>query len=548
MPLIDYLLDNSSEYQPNKLQEPEKDLEEGIHGELEEELTLKKDDKEILKITKEWANKYERYEKDIEKKQKVCENYWLGKQNHQAFLKTEESNYVNNLIFEALETFLPQATRANPEPYIYEEGGDQDNIPFAKKVKHELGDIADKQVLRLKIKKATRFWSLYFLGVMKVGYSENGVTLSSIRPQNLILDPDATIEEGVYRGQYIGERITMTAQELTERFPNKASAIKEKVKDKMATSVVYTEWWNGEELYFTFEKIVLGKFKNPHYNYEGENHFNRPQNPYSFLTVFNLGKQPHDETSLIYQNISQQNLINKRLRQIDMNADRQNNGIAVSGDYFDKEQASQAAETVAEGGYLWQPSGDVRAGVQQLQAPSLTADIFNQLVDMRRELKNIFGISGLTPEGIQQDRTVSGKIISQQVDTSRIGGGVTEYIEQMADRVYNLMYQMILVYEPEKFDAFETVPVIISVKEGTLIPKDDLTKRNEAIDLWNAGALDPLSLAERLEIGDPEEFVQRLITWQSNPGSLLQSEEGGQQMLPQPEQQPVEQPLPVNQV
>ncbi|MEK7091755.1 MAG: hypothetical protein AAB900_02080, partial [Patescibacteria group bacterium] len=58
---------------------------------------------------------------------------------------------------------------------------------------------------------------------------------------------------------------------------------------------------------------------------------------------------------------------------------------------------------------------------------------------------------------------------------------------------------------------------IVSVKEGSLIPKDRLTERNEAIDLWGAQAIDPLTLAERLEDPNPQEFTKRLVLWKLNP-------------------------------
>lgn len=54
----------------------------------------------------------------------------------------------------------------------------------------------------------------------------------------------------------------------------------------------------------------------------------------------------------------------------------------------------------------------------------------------------------------------------------------------------------------------------VTVKEGSLIPKDPLTKRNEAIQLWGAGAIDPRTLFDRLEYSDPNESAKQLILWQ----------------------------------
>ena len=110
------------------------------------------------------------------------------------------------------------------------------------------------------------------------------------------------------------------------------------------------------------------------------------------------------------------------------------------------------------------------------------------------------------------------------MDSSRIGGGITEYIEHVADSIYNLWVQMMFVYydqehfvtsagavsgmelftlRNDKFALLQTLD--ITVKEGSLVPKDPLTQRNEAIDLWSANAIDPLSLYKKLDFPDPAE-------------------------------------------
>ena len=79
-------------------------------------------------------------------------------------------------------------------------------------------------------------------------------------------------------------------------------------------------------------------------------------------------------------------------------------------------------------------------------------------------------------------------------------------------------------------NTFETVEIqnsdlnrklTVSVKEGSMIPKDPLTQANQAIDLFQAGALDPITLHERLDDPNPRETVKKLVTFQSNPSSLF---------------------------
>ncbi len=91
----------------------------------------------------------------------------------------------------------------------------------------------------------------------------------------------------------------------------------------------------------------------------------------------------------------------------------------------------------------------------------------------------------------------------------------------------------------------------ITVKEGSLIPKDPLTQRNEAIDLWSANAIDPLTLYKKLDVPNPQEATNQLILWQMlqkgqiQPQMYLESfavagQTPGQ--MPQPGALPTEQP------
>ena len=71
----------------------------------------------------------------------------------------------------------------------------------------------------------------------------------------------------------------------------------------------------------------------------------------------------------------------------------------------------------------------------------------DNLNDARQLAANLYGTSGSTPESLSDTDTVRGKIlINQLADASRIGGGVSEFIEQMADTWYNKVLQIMYVY------------------------------------------------------------------------------------------------------
>lgn len=511
-------------------------------------------EEEIIDLTQNWKKTYDGYYKDIEATQDSAFAYWIGKQGGSDDTMDQIAGraIVDNRIFNALETFLPIATRANPEPLVTADNS-PDGQQLAKDTKDALVHLADKLKLRMKLKGATRNWALMRLGVIAMDYDylTDEIDIRVVHSKRIMLDPDGYIDDaGIFRGTWVGEPQPFTAKTLNEMFPGKKKEISEKAKGKKGTKLEIVKWWyKGTDVFFTLDSLVLAKRKNPHWNWDGEikrpdpntgaeisvevqgtNHFPTPMAPYIFLSVFKTGLQPHDDTSLILQNLTLQDQVNKRMRQIDKNVDSQNNGIIVDGRVFDQAQAAEAASGLRRGAAI-RTMGDVNTTIKRDPAPALAGDIFNMLAISKSELDSVFGISGATPEGIKKEDSVRGKILTSQMDSSRIGGGITEYIEQVADTCYNWMVQMMMVhYDNEHYinllgaevgqemivlkNTRFTTPLTVTVKEGSLIPKDPLTQRNEAIDLWSANAIDPLNLYKKLEFPDPVGATNQLILWQ----------------------------------
>ena len=124
-------------------------------------------EQEILELVADWKKTYSVYYDDVKKTQDLSYNYWVGRHRREeqytlANLTTPDKNVTDNLIFEAVETFLPIATRANPDPIV-----NADESEFGQKigraVKLALVKWADDEKLRRRLAKATRHWTLYRL-------------------------------------------------------------------------------------------------------------------------------------------------------------------------------------------------------------------------------------------------------------------------------------------------------------------------------------------------------------------------------------------------
>jgi len=546
------------------------DTQEGVISEKLPELKLDMEDKDIIELTEKWEKSWNGSEAKTkwEKKAQENEKYWLGEHfNRPDADKTRA--IVDNVIFESLETYLPQVTRRNPEPMV-SLAAIEDETPeaqqFAKALQNELGDLADELKLRLKLKKAARHWAISLLGAAKMGWDLNKdiPTVRIIRAQKLILDPDATIDEDGYTGDRIGEYRKMAASTILKIVSDDENATKvmtDLVGDKTATEVQFIEWWTPTYMCWTMGKNVLLKRKNPHWNYETEtpamaddqgmtpvdengepvmdtapglNHFAIPKIPYLFLSVFNLGKQPVDDTSLIGQNLSNQDRVNKRIKQIDKNADSMNGGVVVSlaRSGLSKEQAKGVTEALRKGGTVAIPDGAPDEAIRRIPGQGLPADVYNDLVDVRNRTKDIFGTRGSSAAGLESDTTVRGKLMNRNLDTDRIGGGVSEYLEQLADEIYNWLVQLLYVYD-DRFQGKQAPKVCVSVKEGSLLPKDSTTIANQAIELAGAGKMSTIDLYKRLDYPNPEELAANVWLEVNAPEVLYADNPKVQQVMQQ---------------
>lgn len=538
------------------------DTKVGIVSEKLPELTLTMPDADLVKLldTYEKVWKESPAKQDWEKQIEENEKYWLGKHFD---TPTADKNraMVDNLIFESLETYLPLMTRRNPEPLVTLDSSELDSsgnetpvqTKYVAKVKAKLADLADKNKLRLKLKKGARHWAIYQLGVAKFGWDLNKdlPSVRVIRPKKIILDPEATIDEDGYTGNRVGEYRKMTASrilaiigtqddvtdETTGEIKTKGNGeavtkIKEKVKDELETEIQFIEWWTPEYLCWKLDSTILFKKKNPHWNYDttpvqgsvddygnetpavgeikGINHLPAPEMPYKFISIFNLGDQPMDKTSLIGQNLSNQDSINKRNKQIDKNVDRMNGGMVVSlaRSGLTQPQAKGVSEALRKGGVVVIPDGSPREAIDTYSPPALPSDVFGDLNDKRVRMRDIFGTRGSSAAGLSTEDTVRGKILNVGTDTDR-AGGLSEYLEQWSDDIYNWFVQLLYVYDPAFQFVEGAVPpkIIVSVKEGSLLPKDSSSIANQALELAKINRISNLDLYKRLEWPNPEELA-----------------------------------------
>ncbi len=524
---------------------------EGVEGDYLDVLDLPMSDDELIDLSVEWLGKHDGYYPKVKPRQEKNKVYYVGKQRADA---TQTDRVVSsNLIFQAEETFIPQALSKNPEPVVFSDNTEEGKLA-SNGLKTMLQYHADVLCLRRKLGVMVRHWSIYFMAVVKHGWDTkvNDIKTEIRKPQNFIVDPDGYIDEyGNYVGAFLGEKIESSAQKLMELYPKHKAYILIKCDGKLGTQMVRTEWWTDDYCFTTFQDKVLEKHKNEYFNYDKEeqtkdgiltqsatpgiNHFGTPKMPYTFLSVFSLQERPHDITNLIEQSIPNQDKINDRDRQIDKNLANGNNSIVLSKLHgWNSENAAEGAQAIENGDPILGPGEVDDRSIRRLPAAPLPSGVLESQQRNEDKLMGIFGTTGLSAQPNTEDQTARGMILNQSHDSSRIGGGIGDALEQVADNIFNWWVQLYYVFYDEPHygaimgngQAVEQVKLqsaelnrhfVISVAPNSMQPKDEVSQMNQALERWNNQAIDPIGFMKEINDPDPMNSAKRLVLWSTNP-------------------------------
>lgn len=538
---------------------------EGIESEKFDVLDVTMTDEELLKLRDDYEKRYAPYEGRLKPRVEKIRNSYVGKKADGQYLVDTDIPISANLQFEALETFLAAALSKNPQPVVYCDNTPEGN-EIATSVKTMLQFHSDQLVIKRKLALMVRQWGMNLLGVLKPGWNRklNDVTLDNRKIQDYVFDPDGFVDAYGNFSSWYGERITITAEKLIEEFPKHKTYIGLMCDGKLGTEVTYTEWWpNDEYCFYSFKEIVLDKHKNQYFKYQESatdmmgqpvvdpitgqeqmsqpaNHFAHPLKPAIFLSVFSLQEHPHDITSLMEQNIPQQNKITRRTDQIDANVAASNNGWALSEDNFNQETGKQAATARKKGNPILIPSGGpIDKAIVPLPAQGLPEAIFNEIEIAKNDLRQSWGIQGITAQPADEDQTARGMILNQAHDSSRIGGGIGDAIEQVADNLFNWLVQLYAVfYDEQHFAAvmgnakaveYKVLSnqdfgrqLIISVAPDSMKPKDEVTQMNLAQALFDKGAIGPKTLLKMVDFPDVDESAADGVLFHLDPQAYFQ--------------------------
>jgi hypothetical protein len=208
-----------------------------------------------------------------------------------------------------------------------------------------------------------------------------------------------------------------------------------------------------------------------------------------------------------------------------------------SEDNFNQETGKQAYDALTKKGHggVLVPSSEKGSGAQgavvRLDAPAFPDSAFQEVEMTENHIRSRWGTQGIASQQPKADETARGMTLNQQRDTSRIGGGIGDIIEQsVAKPACDWLVQLYHVfYDEPHFGAVLgsgaatqyvelqaqdiNQQLIVGITANSMQPKDQISEGNQAMTLAQGGFIGPKTLLETLNFPDPDDAASDGAFW-----------------------------------
>lgn len=492
--------------------------------------------------------------------------YWLGEQIDETLLLPHNIPYIDNRLITGTRTIIAYVAAQLAKPNVVPSKGDDQSKRVAKNMEMAIYQHAENNKINAKFRLALKNLIIRKRGCLKLRFDPNvgaygDIITENIDPSDIVIDRYAQFGQDPNR---IYQRLRCSTEELIARFPDKkdeifyALSIKRGVQSQLAKMVTYYECWfsyweenqkkQGVCWFIPDTECVLGKMENPNWIYKGStktqkivNLTQEPIKPYIWFNYssLNSGRSYIDETSLFDQAKRQQDIVNKRGRQITENADYANPRVLVNGALMEESDAikfvNKHPKTI---GLLnkMTPEGNINNAVQVIPATMLPSYVVETLYDARNEIDKMFGLnnvfSGEQPKNTSQ--TLGQDLLLRQ-QASSLQDDLLKVVNESMETYYIYLIQMMKVYCSDDYwiltkgkDGEYTsilfnsenidTNVKVSIEADSTLPLDKVSQRQTALELAKMpNRIDDLSLFEMLGLPDPEKLADRVQKFKLDP-------------------------------
>jgi hypothetical protein len=509
-------------------------------------------DNKISESKSFWDSKYK-----LEAKTKENEEIYLGTKE----LEDDSSNRcLDNRIFSSVRTIVPYVTSRITEPQVIPSSNAESAKKFAEDFEKALYYKADDEKVRDKIKFALEDAIIRRRGYLKPRYdgaTGNFCSIEYVPAESIIIDHKSKPYE---EPRYFRHLLDKTTKDLLIMFPDMKERIYKifNIDDntseyELEKSHVINEDWcfvAGEDgldivVTWSYNKNILGKMRDPNWNYEGQNFLKQHMMPLVFVNVLSDGRTYIDKTSFVEQAKLSQKNVNKRSEQIDKSAGLGNTGMPVVDSAALADDQSQYLsfdeDTVLE---LEVPDGKNIGDVFDVwKAGQLPSSVYEDKLDSRNAIDNAFGTPNVF-RGEQSNANTLGQDVLVRDQAFGRQQEIVDAIDNAADRLYKLMAQFLLIYGNEE-ELFEFIGengqydyvlihsdnidtrAKIRVKSGTSMPIDRAQRRQTADKAASYQMIDPLTYWEIMDEANAEKYAKRVVEYTADPASFMKETQDG---------------------
>jgi hypothetical protein len=519
--------------------------------------------KQNISDTKSYWEGRNKNSQQLKQRRDKNRRYWQGHHYDNITLYDHETEFVDNRIFVDIETTIPLVTANIATPQVMP--ADPDNhvsIQAAGDLEKVLFRLAEINNLDKKMEIATRDDLLSYVGVLKVrfdpDYGKQGeILVDVVDPSKITIDHNVDL---FGEPRFIAEDFDWDIVELIRRFPDKKAELLDKFKIAEKDIPFSNRKYKGQEVHFTYydkadykqkegvawfienNSYCLGKMETPNWIPETDpktkkNFFDRPMKPYIFVNYINSGRKKIDDNAPIDHAIKQNDILNKRGRQIMENADYIQGGIVYNTEMISTDDMAKLVGAPDEKVGV---TGNVNEAFARVAPPILPNYVENQLVDARNNIDEYFATHNVTRGQDAQSKTLGQDVLQKNQDFSR-HDKLVEAVEDGTLGVYKMFAQFIKVYydqdhyiqvsgENGQFDSVVMNSMKVEegqdviVQKGSTAPVNKEQNRQDIIALADRGMVDPYTAIEVLQTGimpSPQKIMQRLTSWIADKANYL---------------------------
>ena len=479
-----------------------------------------------------------------------------GKHLQEHKLYRHQTPYMDNEIFVGVDAIIAYVCAQSPRAECYPASDTPEDKVMATDLESYLHAHSEKFALPRKMEGAVYNLMGKYVGFLKLRwdplYGENGeIVPEVVDPNHVIVDKNAKLGENP---RFICHVLKDTVEGLIAKFPDKEAeilrlySIKRKGPRNVTAEVVYREvwftWWDSknkpqEAVTWYTGKLVLAKYKNPNWLYEGDKNFlDHPMKPFIPFNITNDGSNWIDKTSALEQAVAQQDILNKVGRQnVDNIATA--NGFKVLDAHAMRSEDAQ--NFTGDPNQLLlvktKPGQTVRDVVTQLPPQIVSEQAINMVQDNRNTIHNILG----TPSQFRGDDTDQTKTASEAVMIKNQASGrqdkIVRAVEFAMQQYFQLLTQMITVWYDDKhyatvtggdgnFDFIEMHKskvkkgMTVRVQAGTTLPFDKARQEAVAQNAAELKLISPYDYYKLMHMDNPQKLYDNWYKWQTDPQAL----------------------------